>query len=890
MLVTMACNQGGGGGGSDVTTASISGTLGLPQRLVLDYDTNDPNNSPSSNDTFDNAQPIDNLVTVAGFAGVNIPDDPQGNPHPDDPADVFKAYLKEDEKLTLRIANPDPGDLDLKLYEGTTLVDSSTTTDQAVESVTVAEGGTHFVKVEPKNGGTNYSIYNLAVGLSGTSQATTSPSTAAEFVIGEAVVKFKKEEFAGAKNMKAAASQKASAMNATLRSIDPRGMSLLRIESAPGTPVKELSGSFGKKLDSAYPEDVSRARKETLEWIKDLNRDPGVAYAEPNYIYHPTATTPNDELFSYQWDKPAMYCELAWDETKGSTAVVTAVVDTGLLYDHPDISANVLRDGNTVVGYDMIADPDVARDGDGRDPNPYDVGDLAQTSRSSFHGTHVAGIAAAVSDGTTTGVAGTSWFTRIMPVRALGKGGGTGYDVAQSIYYAAGLDNVSETRPRVGTTVVPADIINLSLGGPNKSTAITDAVTKARAKGSIIIAAAGNASTNDTYYPAANEGVVGVSATDYHDNLAYYSNYGDYIDLAAPGGDMNTDYNNDGYGDGIISTLGDDSDCSTTEGEYPKPCIKMVYGFYQGTSMAAPNVSGVVALMIAAYNDQKPEGTFYPEDLDNLIQGKAGDTAIGSITNYEKGQWDQEKGYGIIDADRAVEAAGMLAGAAPGDTAKLVAGPNSLFFGFDLERQDVYVSNRGGTTLEGLTVEEPDETWLSINRPATTTIPGDSTVTISFTVDRSQVNESGSYSATVTIGSSTGGNDTVEVNMSKGDQTGSNAGVVYVILIEKESMKTVSQDMTSYAESYNFTVSANEGGTYYLAAGTDLDDDYKVGDNGELFGMYPGVDQPEVIHLTKGESLTGKGFSLQFMGMPVSAVKPADHISVSPYGAFQRLR
>ena len=883
--------EGGGGGGGDGSVGpSVQGKLNLPSRLVLDYDTNDPNNNPVSNNSFNNAQTSDNLVTVVGFAGTNIPDDPQGNPHPDDAADFFQFYFRDNSDLSLRIANPDQADLDLLVYDSSTILQYSSQTSNAVENVTVITGGTYFVKVAAPGSSPNYSIYNMAVGVS-QSGASAPPPEQGEFVIGEAIVKFKKETSFSAQHIKSMATEKASAMGADLQSVDGRGLALLRTKK-DAAPLKGLSGRSGARLQAASSQDVKAAREETLAWIKTLNEDPAVAYAEPNYIYQPTAVTPNDSYFNLQWDKPAMHCGGAWETTKGNSDIVVAVIDSGVVYDHPDLRDNILKDGSKVVGYDMIGDAAMARDGDGRDDNPYDVGDLGyQGQTSSFHGTHVSGIASAETDNS-SGIAGTSWNTKIMPVRVLGEGGGTSYDVAQGILYAAGLSNVSGTLPQVGSTVVKAHIINMSLGGASPSTTIESAISAARSAGSIVIVSAGNEATSAPYYPVAYSGVVGVSATDYLGNPAWYSNYGSYVDVAAPGGDVTRDYNNDGYEDGILSTLADDSNCDPdTEIEGPKGCVDWTYEFYDGTSMAAPNVAGVVSLMIAAYNDESPGTAFSPDDFDALLEGTAGDS-IGSITSYSKGQWDQLKGHGIIDADKAVEAAGLYGGGTVDPSPRLVADPNALSFGFDLSRLEVYVANRGTNTLTGLTVGtyEGSTTWLSHNMPGTTAIAGNSTVTISFDVDRSKTDANGNYSSTVTIDSANGGSDTVKINMSVGDQVGSNAGVVYVVLINVDTKETLSQDVTSFGDGYEYAVPVTEGGTYYLAAGTDLDDDYSLGDNGELFGMYPNIQVPAELHLSAGKIVTGKDFSLQFMGLPVSSGKPAAVSGIPEMRTARRLR
>src|SRR5690606_29736398 len=181
-----------------------------------------------------------------------------------------------------------------------------------------------------------------------------------------------------------------------------------------------------------------------------------------------------------------------------------------------------------------------------------------------------------------TGVAGVSWGAKIMPVRALGKVGDS-YDISESILFAAGLTNRSGTMP-----ARKADVINLSLGGPGFSNAMLSAITAARNAGVIVVAAAGNQNSSSPFYPAAYEGVIGVSASTITGNKAYYSNLGTYIDIAAPGGELTTGF-------GILSTFVDGYKSGSTDTR------RSTYGSLQGTSMAAPHVAGVIALMKAVH-------------------------------------------------------------------------------------------------------------------------------------------------------------------------------------------------------------------------------------------------------------------------------------------------
>jgi serine protease len=340
----------------------------------------------------------------------------------------------------------------------------------------------------------------------------------------------------------------------------------------------------------------------------ELRANPSVVAVEPNYIRHafggPSSRSaivqPNDPLLPLQaWHYTMIDLPRAWSLTTGSASVLVAVVDNGIRFDHPGIAANLTNDGRDFVSdfgpVPICSGGSVGStgDGDGYDADPTDpldvfidadLGCITGINPSGNHGLHVAGtIGAPGNDG--SGVTGVNWSVRIRPVRACGLLGCPDYDVAQGILYSAGLpaDN-----GQGGTVTAPsrAAIINLSLGGPNPSAVEQNALAAATAAGSLVIAAAGNDGTADPRYPAAFPEALSVSAVGPDGNLASYSSFGPTVDIAAPGGDL-ADGN---FSFGIMSTAWN---FQTGQPIYDDAT-------WNGTSMAAPHVSGVAALLLAA--------------------------------------------------------------------------------------------------------------------------------------------------------------------------------------------------------------------------------------------------------------------------------------------------
>ena len=783
---------------------AISGTITPASGSLTDSDVNDPNAPYAPNDTINQAQVISNPAIVGGYVNEFLQGENGRSFYSGDRDDFYLVQLMEGDEVFLSISdyhNTDV-DLDLYLYDPTTeeIIDGSSGVSDS-ESLIIAREGYYAVNVYAYEGASNYV---LSIGRPSGNAAVDPLRLGSHFVPGEIIVHFKDSLKSSMAALSTAAMAETMGMQYKAGNARREMLMTLGDDDWKRKSFKALGIETSEKA-GAVADATTQKKLDTIYAIKALRKKQTIKSANPNYLLKP-CTTPNDPLYQDQWHYQLINLPDAWEITRGSASVVVAVIDTGVLLDHPDLQGNLTHNGVSGDGYDFIQDADMARDGDGIDSNPYDVGDLGSGSQgSTFHGTHVAGTVSAVTDNN-LGVAGVGWNTRIMPLRVLGVGGGTSYDIVQAIRYAAGLPNDSNTLPSH-----KADIINLSLGGGSYSQDEQDVCTLARNAGVIIVAAAGNENSIQPSYPASYDGVVSVSAVDMNSNIAPYSNYGPYIDVAAPGGDMSRDLNGDGYTDGVLSTLGnlDGPD----------------YRFYEGTSMAAPHVAGVAALMKAVHPDLTP-GQF-----DAYLQ------SAEIVNDLGVSGRDNLYGYGLIDALKGVSA--VQGGGTPSSLLQVY--PAVLNFGWTNTAASLTTSIIGTSAITVTSVTD-NASWL--------TVAGEGSNIYRVTINRSDLS-GGWYHGEITFVST---ENTVKIPVTMQVSPTSepaDAGYHYILLVDAQTRETLVQETASPIDgiySFTFTDLSPEK-RYLIYAGTDADNDYFIGDEGEAFGMYRTIDQPGKITL-----------------------------------------
>jgi len=388
--------------------------------------------------------------------------------------------------------------------------------------------------------------------------------------------------------------------------------------------------------------------------------DDDIEYVEPDYLMFPSTVVPSDPGFIDQWHlqdaaMQGLNLPKAWLHTTGSSDVVVAVVDTGILAGHEDFDSARILQGYDFVSADIEGTFVAANDGDGRDNNPSDPGDWVTqeesddvaspmyecpVGESGWHGTHVAGTVGANTDNG-FGVSGVDWAAKILPVRVMGKCGGYNSDIADGIIWAAGGSVSGAT-----DNEHPADIINLSLGSSGFcSSTLQSAIDQAFNSGAAVVVAAGNESSLTAFVtPASCDNVIVVGAHDNEGQLSDFSNYGSEVDVLAPGGsNFNFSQSNSVLS---LSNAGEEGPLANG------------FAFATGTSMAAPHVSGLAALMLSINPD------LTPTELEQLLKTSARE--FGSNCSSSR------CGSGIVDAEAAV-----LASAIPDAPSILTAQDNS---------------------------------------------------------------------------------------------------------------------------------------------------------------------------------------------------------------------
>lgn len=367
-------------------------------------------------------------------------------------------------------------------------------------------------------------------------------SPATDFVAGEVLLKLRPGTALSSTSRSSLRSNSAT-LNKRLSQITARAATAVFAETA----AAELQRIYRVQINP--DQDVMAA-------IKMLEADPNVEYAEPNYLAR-AAVVPNDPLYSSQWALEKISAPAAWDVVTGTPSAVIALIDSGLDTTHPDLT------GRLWINPGEIPNNGIDDDNNGYidDVNGWNfVGSNNNVSDDNGHGTQVAGVASA-STNNAIGIAGMCWNCRLMIVKAMQASGVANYsDIAAAVNYAASKG---------------AQVINLSLGGYADSATLRAAIDVASST-AVIVGGAGNDNVSTPFYPAAYPSVLSVAATTNSDTKASFSNYGSWVDVAAPGV--------------AISTTLSGGD----------------YGTSEGTSLSAPLVAGLAGLIESAHPDWSP--------------------------------------------------------------------------------------------------------------------------------------------------------------------------------------------------------------------------------------------------------------------------------------------
>jgi serine protease len=362
------------------------------------------------------------------------------------------------------------------------------------------------------------------------------------------------------------------------------------------------SGSYLVQLEDGLDEDAAVARLRGMREVEYAERN-GVARA----FFHP-----NDVLYKYQWHMAQIGAERTWDIQRGNPSLVVAVVDTGIAFEDFGPFRKAPDWGNTqfVTGLNVLTGDSHAND-------------------DNFHGTHVASTIAEATDNS-IGVTGLCFQCALMPVKVLdGTGSGSFFNVAAGVDYAVNFTQNGQH---------PVKVITMSLGGDVTSQTLSASIDRAVAAGIVVTAAAGNDGRASVSFPASHPSVISVGAVDFRKVKTPYSNYGSRLDVMAPGGDLDRDDNNDGYGDGVLQQTFDPALAS--RGRYDA----FAYYFVDGTSQATPHVAALAALLIQ-------QGITDPAAVKKAITSTAED--LGPPGR------DDQYGYGLIRPSEALKGLGV---------------------------------------------------------------------------------------------------------------------------------------------------------------------------------------------------------------------------------------
>jgi len=720
LAVLTACSSDNANNDDNVVAplvSRISGNVQFANNVVVDSDL-DANSFQASNDTTDLAQLLQNnrvqvqgSVSELGEPGENVAD----------VQDVYRVFLQEGQTVTLDVVDRSQGsvrgaELELSVID-VAFARSVIETVGEFQTIQVEADAEYFITVSAVGGVSKYVL-----------------------TLGEVTPESLLQSFLPT-----------STRNTTTN--DTLGAPLLvettetqRFQLSEAI-VRWTSASSGWEFETVALKDLYpntnldwSQESTTMAAVDHLRQRDDVEYAELNYYRKPLALVPTDPLYGSPLEAPLFRFEngsLDLSQSAGSISidensngglvvgssfisqyhyeqinlpeawelimletgkmpgenVIVAVSDTGLFLSHDDLVNKLTNDG-----FDFISNALNARDGESDgiegdiDSNPDDPGDGADIGSSSWHGTHVAGtIAAETNNG--IGGAGIAWETRIMPLRVLGRNGGTSADIMNSLIYAADL--FTDLKP-----AQPADVINLSLGGVAPSRAEQNIIDAVRAAGTFIVAAAGNDGNSTLSFPASYEGVISVAAINGRKQRARFSQFNDQVDVAAPGGEILGVNGNLNLAAcvGVLSSFVAESNNGIRESS--NNCL-------QGTSMSAPHVSGVIALMKSVH----PELT--PDEFDTLLsQGEITDD-LGIPGR------DDEFGNGLINAEKAVRAALNLAADQPLQNPLLAVSSETIVLSDVVNQASLDLRNINSDTVNPSVSVDVSSDWIKVDSSQT---------------------------------------------------------------------------------------------------------------------------------------------------------------------------
>lgn len=818
-MVGLAGCSDSGGSDDDLPESlfsPLSGAIAIEANSRIDQDTMDQLRREGASPATAEQQLPASFV-LAGYVSPNAGTYPaparacQPQDYEQDPIDTFSVPLAVGETVVLKSFGTCGADVALELQvEGYPAVRTSGRDQTAQFRLNAGQAGDYQVVV--RNVGNVPSRYVL-LKTAGTAQQNAAYEWPDHgYVEGEAIVTLTESASAAAPAFNMSAQRSAG-----VRKLGER------------TWLRTMTNTARAMAGGQMPPD-------TLAWIRSLREQPDVESVVPNYQMRSQSPV-GEPLYGKQWHYGMINGPVAWQiEPSGGAGVNVAVLDTGLFRKqgssswHPDLNRNV------VTGRDFVDN-----DSDPRDPGSSVGGNV-------YHGTHVAGTVASVIDNKGSG--GVAFGTNLLPVRVLGEGGtGSSADLIDAI---AWLVNGSSGQPP------RAQVVNMSLGGLPEIPQLESVMAAGVNKGMLFVAAAGNAAGSEKSYPAASRNVLAVSAVDGARNLASYSNFGSWIDLAAPGGDAGRDANTDGEADLIWSTS-----AVLKSGQYEAD-----YRGLQGTSMAAPHVSGVLAMMKA----EKPELDY--GDIRALLES-------GELTEYS-GRRSDQVGFGVLDAAKAVSAASQgFAGPVLSASPAVVSLSNE-----GVEAQVVELNVYGSAPVTGASVDS-HPAWLRVTEDFS---QKPFTLEVILLPDR------------LTPDVAARGDIVVSYNGSKQlhipvigqlitDEKARNAGKHFVLLVgtepNEQGVYLAEAQVTATVQDgeYSFQFEADDGeeprqlsevapGDYYLVAGTDIDGDGFICQSGEACAEYPVTGLREVVTVKVRQSISGLRMTTGFSRPTISAASP----------------